>query len=121
MKYFTLITLNIITLAASIATKSNFFFSTAIILPFTFFLFNKKGSPFIFSILVFVSFNYSYLLFVDYMIKPWFKVDPRNCDGPCFGWYMFEKTTPPDLYLNNAILILSLVSVLFINSKVRKK
>ena len=61
--------------------------------------------------------NAGYLLFANYMNNPWFMDDPNNCDGPCFGWYSFEKSLIPNIIWLNIIFAISLIIAFFVKRK----
>ena len=115
LKYVLIMALSVVFFILSISYEVNLFVVLAAILPFFWILPRiQQESLIIFFLLVISTINISHSVFVEYMIHPWFKTDPNNCDGPCFGWYMFEKSQLPSIVLNNLTLIFTLGVVLLL-------
>ena len=81
-----------------------------------------KHSPFkwlfIFYLLILILISYT--LYYDYLQNPWFEIETNQCDGPCFGWYGFER----DILLEQTkhiTLYLSSISGYYIFSYIYKK
>ncbi len=112
-KYIFMFTISIAFFITSLFFKANIYPILAIILPLILFFFEKKEASFLYIIIIIIIINIEYMMFVNYMIHPWFVEDPYNCDGPCFGWYKFESSIFPNILLHNILLIVSLLIVLF--------
>ena len=115
LKYMLFIVPLLIIFTLSVSFKKNIFPMLAVILPIFWILPSiRKISLLLFIAIITIIANFGYQLFVNYMIHPWFKVDPNNCDGHCFGYYMLEEPLLPEFIILNSILAISLCFVLLI-------
>jgi len=108
----------------SIAISYNIYPYASALLPMLWFLSEEQNRLnyilFILSIAALISI--AYLLFVDYMNHPWFAgEDPFTCDGPCYGWYTFQRDIGDEIIINIIVLILSSIITIFIKEYIEKK
>ncbi|MCH9739787.1 MAG: hypothetical protein K0U38_02960 [Epsilonproteobacteria bacterium] len=104
----------------SIALEFNLYPYISALLPFLWYLSKQPHSLVsftLFTLSLMITINMSYLLFVDYMNKPWFAgEDPFTCDGPCYGWYTFQRDIGAEIILNFGLIIgFSIIATLIYN------
>jgi hypothetical protein len=103
----------------SIALEFNLYPYLSLLTPFLWYITKQKHniiSFLLFILILIIVINMEYLLFVDYMNKPWFAgEDPFTCDGPCYGWYTYEHNIDHEIITNIGLLVGSSVMLLLAN------
>ncbi len=94
--------------ATSILFKVNIFIAISILVPFFYFSYHTRNRLiYLLDIsLICLLIIFYYTLFFSYMNNPWFEKDPLICDGPCFGWYGYERSIMLG-HIKHVLLIIS--------------
>jgi hypothetical protein len=126
IEYLLLLLVLLALFSISIALEVNLYPYLSAITPFVWYISKQQNNTIsfiLFTLTLLIVINMEYLLFVDYMNKPWFAgEDPFTCDGPCYGWYTYEHNINFEIITNISLqvtssLILLLIKILSLRKK----